>query len=161
MKVLLYVIRIKIDIFFLGSAQILTSTQNQSNMEQLQYLEDRSRINRSEYVEESTAQAPVFTSSIKNIVIKEGQRAHFECRLIPVSDPTMKVEWFHNNVPVRAGSRFTETNAFGFVALDIMYAYPEDSGTYTCRACNALGQAMTSATLGVQCKYSYIKNLID
>jgi titin len=134
-----------------GSTQIITSTQSMTSMEQLQFLEDRSSRHRSEYSEESTSQAPVFTSSIKNITIKEGQRAHFECRLIPVSDPTMKVEWFHNNVPLKTGSRFTETNAFGFVALDIMYAYPEDSGTYTCRASNALGQAVTSATLGVQC----------
>ena len=42
---------------------------------------------------------------------------------------------------------FMETNSFGFVALDIMYAYPEDQGTYTCKATNALGEAVTQATL--------------
>ena len=99
-------------------------------------------------------QAPVFTSSLKTIEIKEGQRAHFECRLIPVSDSSLKVEWFRNNVPLKSGSRFTETNSFGFVALDIMYAYPEDAGTYTCRASNGLGQAMTSSQLVVHSKTS-------
>lgn len=94
----------------------------------------------------------MFTTSLKNIEIKEGQRAHFESRLIPVSDPTMKVEWFHNNVPLKSGSRFTETNSFGFVALDIMYAYPEDAGVYSCRAANALGEAMTSCQLIVHSK---------
>jgi hypothetical protein len=86
-----------------GSAQILTGTQNESGLEQIQYLEDRSRYQRSEFIEETTKQAPIFTTSLKQIDIKEGQRAHFECRLIPVSDPTMKVEWFHNNVPVKSG----------------------------------------------------------
>ncbi len=91
---------------------------------------------------------------MQNIDIKEGQRAHFECRLIPVSDTTLKVEWFRNNVPLKSGSRFTETNSFGFVALDIMYTYPEDSGLYTCRATNALGEAITSCQLNVQSKKS-------
>lgn len=136
------------------TAQILTGTQNETGLEQIQHLEDRSKYHRHEEIEERTTQAPIFTTSLKNIEIKEGQRAHFECRLIPVSDPTMKVEWYHNNKPVKSGSRFTETNNFGFVALDILYCYPEDSGTYTCRAINALGEAVTSANCLVHSKKS-------
>lgn len=128
-----------------GSEQILTTSQNEAGLEQIHYLEDRSRYHRQEVVDEVTKQAPIFTTSLKNIEIREGQRAHFECRLIPVSDPTMKVEWYHNNAPLKSGSRFTETNNFGFVALDIMGCLPEDCGTYTCRAVNALGEAVTSA----------------
>lgn len=48
---------------------------------------------------------------------------------------------------------------FGYVALNFKYVYPEDSGTYTCRAINELGQAVTSATLNVQCKYIIIINV--
>ena len=134
-----------------STAQILTNTQNESGLEQIHYLEDRSKFHRREEMDETTTQAPIFTTSINNVEIKEGQRAHFECRLIPVSDATMKVEWFHNNKPVKAGSRFVETNSFGFVALDIMYAYPEDAGVYTCRARNAIGEAITSASAVVHC----------
>lgn len=128
-----------------GSAQILTTTQNEVGLEQIQFLEDKSRYQRHEEIDEVSKQAPIFTTSLKNIEIREGQRAHFECRLIPVSDPHLKVEWYHNNVPLKSGSRFTETNNFGFVALDIMACMPEDSGTYTCRAINQLGEAITSA----------------
>lgn len=137
-----------------SSEQILTATQNEAGLEQIHYLEDRSKYSRSEVIDEVTRQAPVFTTSLKNIEIKEGQRAHFECRLIPVSDPTMKVEWYHNNVELKSGSRFTETNNFGFVALDIMSCLPEDSGTYTCRAVNALGKAVTSAVAIVHSRKS-------
>lgn len=42
---------------------------------------------------------------------------------------------------------------FGYVALNMKYVTPEDSGTYTCRAVNELGQAVTSSSLIVQCKY--------
>ncbi|KAF0313310.1 Titin [Amphibalanus amphitrite] len=116
-------------------------------MQQLQFLEDKSKYSRAEQVDEVTTQAPVFTTSLASVQIREGQRAHFESRLIPVSDHTMKVEWFHNGKPVKAGSRFVETNNFGFVALDILDAYPEDQGTYTCKATNALGEAVTQANL--------------
>lgn len=44
---------------------------------------------------------------------------------------------------------------FGYVALNLKYVYPEDSGTYTCRAVNELGQAVTSATLDVQCENTF------
>lgn len=57
-------------------------------------------------VEETTTQAPVFTSSMKSIEVKEGQRAHFECRIIPVSDPTLKVEWMLNGQPLKQGNTF-------------------------------------------------------
>jgi len=47
------------------------------------------------------------------------------------------------------GSRFTETVAFGFVALDIKECTNEDIGVYTCTAVNSVGQAITSAKLHV------------
>lgn len=137
-------------------------SQNQTmTMEQLQMLEDRSKYSRTEQVEETTKQAPVFTSSLKNIEILEGQRAHFELKLIPTSDPTMKVEWFHNNVPVKSGSRFTEYNDFGFVALDIMYCYAEDSGTYTCVATNCMGQAMSTGNLVCHTKETILSDTMN
>lgn len=86
-----------------GSSQIVTTTQNEAGLEQIQYLEDRSKYQRKDEIEETTRQAPVFTTSLKQCDIREGQRAHFECRLIPVSDNTMKVEWFHNGQPVKSG----------------------------------------------------------
>ena len=54
-------------------------------------------------MEEPSTQAPVFTSSMKGVELKEGQKAHFECRIIPVSDPTLKVQWLHNGTPVKQG----------------------------------------------------------
>lgn len=50
-------------------------------------------------------------------------------------------------------NRVTTMHDFGYVALNMKYVNPEDSGTYMCRAINELGEAVTSATLFVQCKY--------
>lgn len=60
--------------------------------------------------EETTAQAPVFTTSPKSSEVKEGQKAHFEARIIPVSDPTLKVEWFLNGQPIKQGKQILSKN---------------------------------------------------
>ncbi|CAL4067925.1 unnamed protein product, partial [Meganyctiphanes norvegica] len=140
---------------------VITNEQTTLTMEQLTMLESRNRHSRTEIIEETTKQAPVFTTALKNLEILEGQRAHFEVRLIPTSDPTMKIEWFHDNKPIKSGSRFTEYNDFGFVALDIMYAYAEDSGTYTCVATNCLGQATSTCTLLCHTKESILVDTMN
>merc|ERR1712073_190972 len=42
------------------------------------------------------------------------------------------------------------TFEFGYVALDILYTYPEDEGEYVCKAFNELGEDITKAEL--KCK---------
>lgn len=80
----------------------------------------------------------------------EGQSAHYECRIEPYPDPNLKIEWFHNGKPLTTGHRFRTTYDFGFAALDILTVYGEDTGEYTCRATNKLGQATSSVKLNVQ-----------
>ena len=48
------------------------------------------------------------------------------------------------------GHRFKTTYDFGFVALDLLYSYPEDSGTYMCKATNLVGEAVTTCNVGVE-----------
>lgn len=36
----------------------------------------------------------------------EGQSAHYECRIEPYPDSTLKLEWFHNNKPILTGGYF-------------------------------------------------------
>jgi len=68
----------------------------------------------------------------------------------PINDPKLKIEWYFNGTPIKSGHRFRTIHDFGFVALDILYTYAEDSGTYTCKATNDLGEAVTTATVTVQ-----------
>ena len=44
---------------------------------------------------------------------------------------------------------------FGFAALDIIGAYAEDSGRYTLKAKNALGNAESHIDVKVTCKYFF------
>jgi hypothetical protein len=52
-------------------------------------------------------------------------------------------------VGIFAGHRFRTHHDFGFVALDILYTYPADSGTYMCRAVNKNGEAATTCAVTV------------
>merc|ERR1719474_1512441 len=141
----------------IGQSQVVS--ESRTEMSQFQYLETKSS-SKAEFQEETTSQAPVFTSSPKSIEVKEGQRAHFEARLIPVSDPTLKIEWFLNGQPIKQGSRYREGHDFGFVSLDVSHVLPEDAGQYTCRATNRLGQAVCNAQLNVQAKETIVKETI-
>merc|ERR1719495_2610619 len=134
-------------------------SESRTEMSQFQYLETKSS-SKAEFQEETTSQAPVFTSSPKSIEVKEGQRAHFEARIIPVSDPTLKIEWFLNGQPIKLGSRFREGHDFGFVSLDISHVLPEDAGQYSCRATNNLGQAVCNASLTCRATGSLVKESI-
>lgn len=61
---------------------------------------------------------------------------------------------YHNGRPLTAAHRFRPMFDFGYVALDILYAYPEDSGTYTVVARNQLGEAHSQTQLAVGSKKS-------
>jgi titin len=99
-----------------------------------------------ECVDKSKGQKPQFTSQIQSIEgLKDGDSAHFECTLIPVGDPNLKVEWFHNGQPLRHSSRIKSVSDFGYVVLDIAYTQNEDSGEYICKASNKYGEDTTKA----------------
>ena len=101
-----------------------------------------------ECVDKSKGQKPRFTTHIQNIDnLKEGQAAHFECTLVPVGDPNMKVEWFHNGEPLRHSSRIKHVSDFGYVVMDISYAQSHDTGEYVCKASNKFGEDYTKATI--------------
>ena len=132
----------------IAKSELILETQHPSGLEKIQYLEDASRYQRKEDVDESIRMKPRCLSKPKpQEGLREGQNAHFECKLEPVADPNLKVEWFKNGVPVTVGHRFRPIHDFGYVALDIIGLIAEDSGVYTCRAVNLIGSDETTSNL--------------
>lgn len=74
------------------------------------------------------------------------------CQSKHVSQTLVNI-YFNTKYIFILANRLTTMHDFGYVALNMKYVNPEDSGTYTCRAVNDLGEAVTSATLFVQCNY--------
>lgn len=133
----------------IGTGDVLSESMHDNAMEQIHYLEDASRHQRSMHEQTEINEAPTFVKSLKNIETIEGTNIHLEARLKPVGDSSMRIDWFFNDEPLKVGHRFRPAYDFDYVALDLLSVYPIDSGIYTCRATNKLGQAVTSASVKV------------
>ncbi|KPP64347.1 titin-like, partial [Scleropages formosus] len=95
-------------------------------------------------------QKPHFKKKLSSVRLKRFGPVHFDCRLTPIGDPTMTVEWLQDGQPLAAANRLRMTNEFGYCSLDYEVAYSRDSGVITCRASNKYGSDQTSATLIVK-----------
>lgn len=128
-------------------------TNFRSATESIQKLEELLHKKDEIMQEEETPNPPKFIVEIKdNVDVPEGGPIHFDCRVEPVNDSTMRIEWFQNGRPFATGSRVHQINDFGFIALDIDYSYTRDAGEYICRATNKWGYAMTKATVSCKAK---------
>ncbi|OTF71936.1 hypothetical protein BLA29_006446, partial [Euroglyphus maynei] len=79
--------------------------------------------------------------------LKEGDCVHLETRVTPATDPSLTIDWFKDNAPLRASNRIRTISEFGFVILEISPICPEDSGLYTVRATNTVGEAVLSTRI--------------
>lgn len=52
--------------------------------------------------EERIYPSPQFIIPLRDVSQIEGGRVHFEARIEPVGDPTMRVDWFVNGRPLEA-----------------------------------------------------------
>jgi hypothetical protein len=94
---------------------------------------------------------PKFKTHFKAALnLRERDAWRFEAKLIPIGDPTMKLQWLRNGKPLPSATRYVIKYDFGLVSLDLLWTYPEDDGVYECVATNSCGQDTTRAEL--KCK---------
>ena len=93
---------------------------------------------------------PKFKTTIEAVKTKTLSGAHFDCYLVPIGDPDMKVEWKLDGKPMETANRIQPLLEFGYCALDFTSCFPRDSGVITCVATNAMGKSECSTTLIVK-----------
>uniref|UniRef100_A0A1I8GZ19 Titin n=1 Tax=Macrostomum lignano TaxID=282301 RepID=A0A1I8GZ19_9PLAT len=71
--------------------------------------------------------------------VSEGAAVRIDCRVAPLNDSSMQAEWCKDGLPLNAGSRLNTTFERGYVSLDILHTYPEDSGEYSCVVRSSFG----------------------
>lgn len=131
-------------------SSIEKTSQHPDSLQYIQQLEDYSKYTHQESIEEQVTQKPQFIRPLQEMgELQEGRNVHLEAQLTPVSDPTMRVEWYKDGRPITASSRITTIFNFGYVSLNIMHLRAEDSGSYTVRAVNRLGEAISTSTIKV------------
>lgn len=75
--------------------------------EKTKRMEDSKFVEPQYNIEEISKSKPIFTQPLSDPKpVFEGKNIHLECRLEPMGDPTMRVEWFCNGRPVTVGEHF-------------------------------------------------------
>lgn len=135
----------------IGKQGIISDSQLPQGMsaEHLKDLERGPVVTEPPKVEQPIA-PPKFVTQIKSATVDEAEATRFECRVEPKTDPGLRIEWYRNGKLLPSGHRYRNVYDMGYVSLDILYVYAEDSGEYICRAVNDFGEDFTKAT--ISCK---------
>lgn len=92
-------------LMFLAKASIQLETQHPEGMRRIQQLEAPHEMTREEA--ERVFEKPIFTQILTGpSELWEGQNAHFEARVVPVGDPTLRFEWYVNGIELKLGKLF-------------------------------------------------------
>ena len=91
--------------------------------------------------------APVFTRQLQSANCNDGDALTLECEIS--GDPAVAV-WLHNDREIKTGEDFKYVQEGNVFKLQIAEIFPEDFGTYTCEAFNAVGEASSSCSVIVE-----------
>lgn len=98
--------------------------------------------------------APKFEKPLVPLQVMDGEKVTLTCKVR--GKPIPKVEWFHNDQPVReAQDVVVSQDTEGVCMLAISEVFPENAGDYTCYAVNKVGEAVCTASLVVEA-YEYV-----
>lgn len=95
--------------------------------------------------EEFTCDPPLITRHSSKIFVMEGQRAILKCK--GVGDPNPTIHW--TSPEGRLISNSTRATSYENGTLEMLIAAPKDTGTFTCFASNAAGDAVVTVDLVV------------
>lgn len=105
----------------IGKDEIDKSSQYPDSLKYIEKLEDYSKYQRSDSYEEVQPLPPTFVRSLHDMGdLQEGRNAHFEAQLNPVSDPTMKVEWYKDGKPITASTFLISLDTIMFIKMVIL-----------------------------------------
>ena len=75
---------------------------------------------------------------------------HIETKIDPANDPSINVEWYHNEKVLQIGHRVTTIYSYGYAVLEIIDISAQDCGNYTCVAKNNKGYSQYSFTVSLE-----------
>nr|XP_032802312.1 titin-like isoform X1 [Petromyzon marinus] len=100
-----------------------------------------------DYPTEMAMTPPVFTADLQDVAVMEGEPVRMQCHVTGTPPPVL--QWFREEFLIHSSADFRATYEGDVATLAISEAFPEDSGRFTCRACNPAGVNTTSCFLTV------------
>ncbi len=97
--------RSKVTLSVTGRDRLDTTSQRPEGLEKIAQLETRHQRRPEEDVR--TFQKPVFTHPLQSVQQEEGAAVQLATRLIPVGDPSLKVEWFKDGQVISSGEQLS------------------------------------------------------
>lgn len=111
-------------------------------------------VEETDWEETQELEYPRFVRRPSPVSVMDGEKVLFSC--VITGKPIPKVEWFHNDVPVKEAKDVTiSQTSDGVCKLAITEVFPENAGEYVCRAVNRVGEAICKTSLVVEA-YEYI-----
>ncbi|OCT60917.1 hypothetical protein XELAEV_18046941mg [Xenopus laevis] len=95
--------------------------------------------------EPGASREPVFLKHLTDLQVMDGSQVVMTVE-VSVAPPA-EILWFHNGKEIQETEDFHFEQSCNEHRLCIQEVFPEDTGIYTCKAWNSLGQATTEATL--------------
>ncbi|XP_030633608.1 myosin binding protein Hb [Chanos chanos] len=101
-----------------------------------------------EYKEHDFSEAPKFTTPLTDHATTVGYNATLLCAVRGFPKP--KIEWMKNQMIIGDDPKFRQINNQGICSLEIRKPGNFDGGVYSCRAKNALGEAIVTCKLEIK-----------
>uniref|UniRef100_A0A8C0KSQ2 Myosin-binding protein H n=1 Tax=Canis lupus dingo TaxID=286419 RepID=A0A8C0KSQ2_CANLU len=104
------------------------------------------------FVERDFSEAPSFTQPLADHTSTPGYSTQLFCSVR--ASPKPKIIWMKNNMDIQGDPKYRALSEQGVCTLEIRKPSPFDSGVYTCKAINVLGEASVDCRLEVKGKAS-------
>ncbi|XP_016067084.1 PREDICTED: myosin-binding protein H isoform X2 [Miniopterus natalensis] len=100
------------------------------------------------FVERDFSEAPSFTQPLADHTTTSGYSTQLSCSVR--ASPKPKIIWMKNNMNIQGDPKYRTFSEQGVYTLEIRKPSPFDSGVYTCKAINVLGEASVDCRLEVK-----------
>ncbi|KFO24387.1 myosin-binding protein H [Fukomys damarensis] len=100
------------------------------------------------FIERDFSEAPSFTQPLADHTSTPGYSTQLFCSVR--ASPKPKIIWMKNNMDIKGNPKYRALSEQGICTLEIRKPSPFDSGVYTCKAVNVLGEASVDCRLEVK-----------
>ncbi|XP_037668031.1 myosin-binding protein H [Choloepus didactylus] len=100
------------------------------------------------FIERDFSEAPSFTQPLADHTSTPGYSTQLFCSVR--ASPKAKIIWMKNKMNIQGDPKYRALSEQGICSLEIRKPSPFDSGVYTCKATNVLGEASVDCRLEVK-----------